>query len=138
MKDKHKRSFVAMMVVIGFSALLLRAVTSALIRFNAQQNESHAKGTLKLIAASLERYANDNGDKYPVGFSQLTESQPAYLEEDYISLSPVKGYSYGCSQLDPFKYSCYARPDRCGLTGKSTFTITTGALFTEEACRESD
>jgi hypothetical protein len=138
MKDKRARSFVTIMIVVAFSALLVRTVASALIDINMAQNESNAEGTLKLIAASLENYANDNHDKYPSDFSVLTGLRPAYLDKDYVSLSPVKGYSYVCTRLEPSGYNCYARPARCGLTGKTTYAISTGSLFVSKSCEKSE
>jgi hypothetical protein len=138
MKDKTAKSFVMMMIIIALSALLVRTAIEALININLAQNESDAQGTLKLIAASLENYANDNHNKYPAKFSVLTQSRPPYLDKDYVSQSPVKGYNYGCLRLESSGYSCYARPASCGLTGKLTYTITTGSLLVQEACKKSE
>jgi competence protein ComGC len=138
MKDNQAKSFVTMMIVISLSALLVRTGIQGLININISQDESNAEGTLKLIAASLENYAKDNHDKYPPNFSVLTQARPAYLDKDYIAQSPIKGYNYGCVRLEPSGYSCYARPARCGLTGGTTYTITTGSVLVSEACKKSE
>ncbi len=137
-KDKNARSFVTIMVVIAVSSLVIRIAARALIDVNMAQNESNAEGTLKLIAAALENYSNDNHDKYPDHFSALTQTRPAYLDKDYISASPLKGYQYGCSRLERAGYSCYARPVWCGLTGKSAYAISSGSTLAQESCKKSE
>lgn len=131
---RSAKSFVTIMIAIAFSALFLRIGIEALIRINGAQNEYDAQGTLKLIAAALENYASDNHDQYPSRFSVLTQSRPAYLDKDYVFQSPIKGYNYGCLRLEPAGYSCYARPTRCGLTGKTVYTISTGSSLEQEDC----
>jgi len=138
MKGHGAKSFVTIMIVIAISSLVARTVVSVFIDMNMGQNESDAEGTLKLIAASLENYANDHRDKYPSSFSALTQTRIAYLDKDYVSASPIKGYLYGCLTLEPSGYNCFARPTRCGLTGRTTYSVTTGSQLVSEGCKKSE
>ncbi|KPK98579.1 MAG: hypothetical protein AMJ95_03560 [Omnitrophica WOR_2 bacterium SM23_72] len=138
MEGHGAKSFVTIMIAIAVSALVIRTVVGALINMNMGQNESNAEGTLKLIAASLENYANDHRDKYPSDFSALTQSNPPYLDKDYVTLSSLKGYLYGCSRLETAGYNCFARPTHCGLTGRTTYSVTTGGQLASESCQKNE
>jgi len=124
------------MIIIATLALLLRFAIDRIIKFNISQNESNAQVTLKLISTALENFAKDNHGIYPTTPSLLITSKPAYLDKDYITLSPSKGYNFGCSRLEPSGYSCYASPARCRLTGVMVYTVTTGSLFVSEECEK--
>ena len=138
MKNNKARSFVVIMVVIALTALALRMIISEIINVTSAQNEASAQSTLKLISTALENYAKNNQGVYPLKISVLTQSQPSYLDKDYIKQSPVKGYIYNCSRLEAAGYSCYALPSRCRLTGKTAFTITTGSLLISEDCDKKE
>lgn len=138
MKNAKARSFVVIMIIIAVSALLLRIAIEKLIKISITQNESNATATLKLISAALENYAEDNQGIYPTNLSVLTKTSPAYLDKDYITKSPLKGYNFSCSRLEPAGYSCLASPTRCKLTGKMVYTITTGSLLISEDCEKKE
>ncbi len=138
MKVNKGKSFVTIMIVIAFSALLLRIAIENLVRINIAQNESRASATLKFISAALENYAKDNNGIYPASLSVLTQSKPPYLEKKYIddiAQSPVKGYSYNCPTLELSGYNCYASPVRCKFTGNTVYVIATGSPLKSEECK---
>ncbi|MFH1198895.1 MAG: hypothetical protein V1650_01875 [Candidatus Omnitrophota bacterium] len=136
------KSFITIMVVIAFSALALRFTIDKLIKLSINQNESSAWETLKLISAAFENYAKDNNSAYPVNISALINSQPPYLDKDYIKQSPlmgyIKGYNYNCSRIEAAGYSCSAVPVKCGLTGKNIYNIITGGLLISEECDKKE
>jgi len=134
MNNTKARSFVTITITIAIVALLLRFGIENLIKFNIIQNEANALDTLKLVSTALENYARNNVGIYPVSLAILTQTNPQYLPIDYTVPSPVKGYQYTFSRLDPYGYSCRATPVSCSLTGKSIFTITTGGLIMTESC----
>ncbi|MFA5411586.1 MAG: type II secretion system protein [Candidatus Omnitrophota bacterium] len=138
MKKRRGKSFVALMIAIAVCALGLRIALTQLLRINISQNESNALGTLKLISAALENYARDKEGSFPNEFSLLAKSKPAYLDRDYILASPLKGYNYTCSRLEPAGYSCSASPAKCGLTGKTVYTVTTAGLVVSEECNKKE
>ncbi|OQB16561.1 MAG: hypothetical protein BWY16_00024 [Candidatus Omnitrophica bacterium ADurb.Bin205] len=128
------KSFVAIMVVIALSALTLRIVTEKILTVICTQNEATAQANLKAIAAALDSYARDNQGVYPKSVSLLSQSNPLYLDKDYIAESPIKGYTYNCVRLEASGYNCYAFPSRCKLTGNLAFTVTTGGILISEDC----
>lgn len=132
------KSFVAMMIVIAVFALLLRLITVHLIKINNEQNESNAQTTLKLISIALENFAKDNNGVFPSKFSVLTQNASRYLDKDYVSLSPIKGYNYSCLRLEPSGYSCVATPQSCKLTGAMSYSVTTGGMFIAEKCGKKE
>jgi type II secretory pathway pseudopilin PulG len=123
-----------MMVAVALCAFVLRVAADRFIKFNIAQNESAALNTLKLISAALENYAEDNRGVYPTNLALLTQPKPPYLDRDATKQSPLKGYNYGCLRLEPSGYSCYAMPVKCRLTGKISFSVTTGNILAQEAC----
>ena len=138
MRDTKARSFVAIIVIIAVSSLILRVAVEQIIKINISQNESYASSTLKLISTALENYAQDHLGAFPQDISALTQTRPAYLDKDYIVSSPVKGYNYSCARLEASGYSCIAGPTKCGLTGNMIYTITTGGLLISEKCGEKE
>lgn len=124
----------AIMVVIALSALTLRIVTEKILTVICTQNEATAQANLKAIAAALDSYARDNQGVYPKSVSLLSQSNPLYLDKDYIAESPIKGYTYNCVRLEASGYNCYAFPSRCKLTGNLAFTVTTGGILISEDC----
>jgi len=136
--DKRARSFVMIMVVIAFTALILRVVIEKIVQINIAQNESTASLTLKLISTALENYAKDHLGAYPASFSSLVKGSPSYLDKDYIQSSPVKGYYYSCPRLEASGYSCYAAPAKCKLTGSVVYNISTDGILVSEECSISD
>ncbi|MBU4346543.1 MAG: hypothetical protein KKH29_04360 [Candidatus Omnitrophica bacterium] len=138
MKDIRARSYVAIMVSIAIAALILRITAKQIITVNISQNESGALTTLKLISAALESYAKGNNNIFPSGLSVLVQTAPRYLDKDYISESPIKGYNYNCSTLQPSVYSCSAIPVKCNVSAKKVYTVNTGGLLLSEECSKKD
>ena len=132
--NNKARSFVTIMLVIAITTLLLRIAIEQVIRVSSAQNESNATSTLKLVSTALENYAKDHAGSFPVSVSALTQTSPAYIDKDYVSQSPIKGYIFSCPRMDVSGYSCYASPTSCGLTGTKIFNVTTGGLSVSEDC----
>ena len=137
-ENARARSFVAIMIVIAVSALLLRIAIEKIININIIQNEANAALTLKFISAALENYAKDNKGIFPTEPSSLTKTTPPYLDKDYITQSPLKGYNFSYLRLEPSGYSCSAVPVKCGFTGTVTHTVSTGGLLVSEKCSKKD
>jgi len=134
MKDTQARSLVTIMMIVGISALFLSIAIKQIIKINIAQNESRAQVTLKLISAALENYAKDHLGAFPADLSILIQSKPPYLDKNYVSESPIKGYNYSCLRLEASGYSCSAVPVKCDLTGKMLYTITTGSVLVCAGC----
>jgi hypothetical protein len=138
MQNERGRSFIAIMILIAISALAIRIAAERIIEFTTMQNESSASRTLKSISVALENFARENKGAYPVNFTLLTQSKPAYLDTNYIAISPLKGYIYNCPKLEQSGYICNAVPSNCRLTGKTEYTISTGSLFFSEDCGKKE
>ncbi len=134
MKDNCGRSFVAIMIVIGVFAFCLRIALEQVMRISILRNQADSLTSIKLISTALENYAKDNNNVFLRALAPLTETEPAYLDRDYSSLSSFKGYSYNCPRLDSSGYSCVATPVKCGTTGQLVYSVTTGGSITQEAC----
>ena len=127
-------TLVEVMIVVALIAALAVLAIPNIIRSRVIANESAARTTLKTIAVALETRASDTGIGYPDDFSVLLTGDPPYLNKDYIADSPFLGYNFACGSLELGSYSCSATPQRCGYTGSRIYTITTGSVFTDEAC----
>lgn len=138
MKDTRGHSFVTIMIVIALFAFFLRIAIEQVMMVNITQNESSAAATLKLISTALENYSKDNKGIYPDTIPVLTKGSPVYLEKDYALLSPIKGYIYACPRIETSGYICTAIPLKCKVTGKNTFTITTGGSLSSEDCSKKE
>jgi len=103
------------------------------------QNEASAQESLKLVSTALELYAKDHMGRYPQNLNALVQSNPAYINPDYIAQSSKrKGYIFSCTRLEQSSYSCSERPATCGLTGKKIFTATTGGSIIIEECSKDE
>ena len=85
MIDRKAKSFVAIMVILALSALVLRIAVEEIIKISIARNQSNASMTLKLISAALENYAKDKSGVYPVSIAALTQVKPSYLDRDYLA-----------------------------------------------------
>ena len=132
------RSFVAIMLVIALTSLILRTVIVRIMRINISQNESNAQATLKLVSAAMENYAKDHQGVFPTDLSVLTQANPAYLDKAYINAYPVRGYNYNCGRLEASGYNCQAIPVKCRQTGEKIYSITTGGLLVPEDCAQKE
>lgn len=137
-KNNQGRSLVTLTVTIAVVAIVLRFGAEKVLKVTITQNESDALNTLKLISTSLENYAKDNVGVFPANFSILTQTKPAYIDKDYIGLSPVKGYNYKFLRLEAYGYSLLAEPTMCNFTGRKIYTITTGGVLMTEECGKKE
>lgn len=132
-KNQNGKNTVTIILFIAIFSLVLRFAILEIIRSNIKQNESNAAVTLKSISAALENYARNNQGAFPLNLMALAESEPAYLNKNYLA-TPVKGYSFSCPRLDISGYSCSATPVKCNISGVMIFTITTGGIIVSEDC----
>jgi len=138
MRQKRARSFVFIIILIAISALILRSIIERVVKADLAQNEANASTTLKLISAALQNYAKDNRGAFPESISSLLQSNPSYLDKDYVADSPLNGYIYTYSKLAADGYSCSAMPAKCNLSGKFTYSVSTGGVFSSEECSKKE
>ncbi len=138
MQNNRAVSLITLAILIAIFALLLRIAIVQVIKITINQNESSALSTLKLISTALENYAKDNQGIFPLSLISLSQTKPPYLDKDYISQLPIRGYNYNCSRLEQSGYSCFAVPVKCNITAKRIFTVTTGGALTYEDCSKKE
>ncbi len=138
MLNKKARSFVAIMITIALIALFLRFTIEQLINLNISQNESNAQDTLKLISTAIENYAKEHRGVFPASLFVLIQTDPPYIDKEYITQSSTKGYNFNCTRLESTGYTCSALPIKCNLTGRMSYTVTTGSTLTSEECAKKE
>jgi type IV pilus assembly protein PilA len=126
-------TLVEIMVIISIIIILTSIAIPNLLRTRLTANESAAQIILKTISTACENYAAANGGSYPTAISDLTETIPPYLNEDYTA-APQKGYEFACNIMTIAGYSCAATPTTCNRTGSKTFTIATGGVLSSVDC----
>ncbi|MDD2752009.1 MAG: hypothetical protein PHN59_02650 [Candidatus Omnitrophica bacterium] len=132
-ENNRGKNTVTWILIIAFVSLILRSVILQIIQSNITQNESNASVTLKFISTALENYAKNNHGIFPTSLNVLSESEPPYLNKNYL-VNSIKGYNFSYPRLDPAGYSCLAVPIKCNVTGRMVFTITTGGIIVSEEC----
>jgi len=137
-RKNNGRGFVGIMLGVAVFVLLLRISLEQIIKVNIAQNESSAQANLKAISLALENYSRDHLGVYPPNLEILTQSQPAYLDRELLSQEELKGYSYECFTLEPSGYTCIATPDKCRLSGRTIYKITTGGALTSDDCTKKE
>jgi len=132
------RGFIGIMIAVACLVLILRLGIEQIIKVNIAQNESSAQANLKAISLALENYSRDHLGAYPPSLEILTRSQPPYLDSGLLSNEELKGYSYECLTLEPSGYTCIATPNKCRLSGRTIFKITTGGTLTSDDCTKRE
>ena len=138
MGNTRARSFVVIMIVVSLVALILRIAIVQFVNFSIIQNEASAEQVLKLLTTAIENYAKDHLGVFPASLEALTQSSPAYIEKEYISLAYQKGYNFNCLRLETSGYTCTASPSRCNLSGRKSYIITTGQVMAVEECGKKE
>jgi competence protein ComGC len=138
MLNNKARSLVAIMITVAFIALFLRFSIGQVVNLNIAQNESNARETVKLISTAIENYAKDHRGVFPASLFVLIETEPSYIDKEYITHSARKGYNFNFPRLDSTGYTCSAVPIKCSLTGRLSFAVATGGTITEEECSKKE
>ncbi len=139
MVNDKGRSFLTVIIIAACVALALRFFSAQFIRWSIDQHEETAQENLKLLSTALELYAKDHLGAYPQNLNLLTQNEPSYISKEYVSDSGKrKGYIISCPRLEQSSYSCSAVPVICGLTGKKTYTVTTGGPILAEECSKDE
>src|ERR1017187_7104141 len=111
-------TLVEIMIVVAIIALLAAIAIPNLLRARMSSNDALAKATLRAISTAAESFGTANNGNYPVDMNSLTTpvSGPPYLNQNYVTLSPVAGYNYAATMTNA-GYTVTASPSTIGSTG---------------------
>ncbi len=120
-------TLVEIMIVVAIIALLAAIAIPNLLRAKITANDANAKATLKTLSTGAEAYSAVNGS-YPGNITSLTGATPPYLNNNPCG-SAAYGFTVNCS-FAAGAYTFSAVPTSVGVSGTSTFTMTTGGVLT--------
>ena len=122
-------TLVEIMIVVAIIALLAAIAIPNLLRARMTSNDALAKATLRAISTSAESYSSASNGNYPGDMNSLTTPTPPFLNQNYVTMSPVAGYNYTAT-MGVSGYTVEASPVVVGSTGSQIETITTGGVLT--------
>ncbi|MCA9400946.1 MAG: prepilin-type N-terminal cleavage/methylation domain-containing protein [Candidatus Omnitrophica bacterium] len=131
MKRLNKKGFtlVEIMIVVAIIALLAAIAIPNLLRAKISANDALAQSTLRSLSTATETFATANSGNYPTNMTSLTSATPPYISEDQWCGQTVSGYDYTCT-MTTSSYTFLAVPNNVGVSGTTTYTITTGGVLT--------
>ncbi len=113
-------------ILVPIIALVAAIAIPNLLRAKITANDAYAQAVLKTLATATEAYSAENGT-YPSDIEALTNAPQPYLNEDPC-FKINNGFMVEC-QLMSSGYVFTARPTTDGVSGSTTFTISTGGVF---------
>ncbi len=122
-------TLVEIMIVVAIIALLAAIAIPNLLRARISANDSLAQSTLRAISTAAETFGTSNSGNYPGAITSLTNATPPYVNrtQGYCGETLV-GYTYACTFAST-GYTVSASPAQQGVTGSTTYTITTGGIL---------
>ena len=120
-------TLVEIMIVVAIIALLAGIAIPNLLRAKMTSNDSVAKATLRAMSTAGEAYAAANSGNYPLDITSLTGASAPFLNTAYCG-NTLSGYDYTCA-FGITGYTFTATPMSVGITGTTTYTVTTGGIL---------
>ncbi|MBF0330697.1 MAG: prepilin-type N-terminal cleavage/methylation domain-containing protein [Candidatus Omnitrophica bacterium] len=127
MKNSKGFTLVEIMIVVAIIALLASIAIPSLLRSNVMANDALARGKLRTFSTAAEMYSSVNEGNYATAIGDLTGATPPYLNQSMCGQT-VSGFVYTCT-LAVGGYTVTAVPSTLGVSGTTTFTITTGGIL---------
>ncbi len=125
--QKKGFTLVEIMVVVAIIAVLAAIAIPNLLRSRLTANDAAARSNLKALSTASETFASINIGNYPQDMTSLTNLNPPYIPFDFCG-STVGGFTYACT-FGIAGYTFTATPATIGVSGTTTFTISTGGLL---------
>lgn len=132
--NQSARGFLPAVISIAIIVIILKIGIAQFVRVSMVQNEARAQEMLRLLSVAFENYARDHLGTYAQQIANLTASEPAYLGNDVLSRPSQDGYVFSCERMEPLGYQCSAVPVNCAVTGRHTYSISTGGSFQSRRC----
>jgi len=128
-------TLVEIMIVVAIIALLAAIAVPNLLTARRTANEAAAKATVRSLSTAAETFSTSNSGKYPadvLGAGNLQDfiaSAGNYCKDNAGGQTAVQGYNYACT-LTVGGYTFVASPVTQDVTGKITYTASTGGVLT--------
>jgi competence protein ComGC len=127
-KRPHKAfSLIECVIILLIIAIIILIVTPNMLRARMKANETYAIATLRSLAEAANMYKLNSGGQYPTSMASLINPSSGYLKVDYCSTTNY-GYTINCA-LGVNAYTFRADPISLGISGSTTYTMTTGGVF---------
>jgi Tfp pilus assembly protein PilE len=126
-EKKQGMTLLEITMVIFIIILLASLIQGYFQRSRIHTNDMSAQVKLRQMSTAIETYAGDHTGNYPTNMDVLHTIEPPYIDENYCAIEE-RGFMYSCS-LWSAGYLFEAHPVEVGVTGTTTFMISTGGYL---------
>ncbi len=119
-------TLVEIMIILLIIGILVGIGLPSVLRSKMVANDTFAKQALRMLSSASEWFSGINSS-YPVSEAALLSAAPPYIRTGYCATT-VSGYAYTCA-FSTTAYTLVATPTIVGITGTTTYTMSTGGLL---------
>jgi len=125
-KKRNGYTIIEALVIVLIISILVLISTPNMMRARMQANEANALNTLRTLAEAVKMYSV-NSSKLPADVTDLLRPSNSYLKKNYCGTTK-NGYTFSCT-FGSDSYQFAAVPDNLGITGMTSYTMTTGGVL---------